>query len=305
MPDKNMDSITYMVHKITLLSSDNLLSLVLLSKTWCSAVLDSGTSSTVCGRLWFGEYVKSLLKEDKSKVLFEESSKPFWFRDGKQFVLSTAAIIQANIGQHQVSIRTNIIDLDIPLLLSKATTKNGQIGWNFQNSTITYLGDEIPLNTTSNGFYVIPITAAKQLSEKIDSQCPHHHIVLKTTEEKSNREKVTKLHQSFAHFSIDKLLALIGNSGKQWSENNDLKREVRNVTENCSVHKIYKKHPLGPVVSLSLADQFQQMIAMDLKEYHGRIKSNGRLHKTLSTNNNSKQKQRHSHKGNIRTWIAV
>ena len=93
--------------------------------------------------------------------------------------------------------------------------KNGQIGLHFQNDTITFLGDEILLNATINGLYAIPITTAKQLLEITDSQSSHHHTVLRTTEEKSNKEIATKLHRSFAHRSIDKLLALINNSGKE------------------------------------------------------------------------------------------
>ena len=186
-----------------------LLSHVLLSKTWCSTVLDSGSSSTVCGRLWFDEEMKSLSKEDKSKVLLGESSKPFLFGDGKQFVSSIAAIIPVNIGQHRVSTRTNIINSDIPLLLPMSTTKNGQIGLNFQKNPIKFLGDKTLLNTTSNGLHAITITTAKQLLEKTESQFPHNHIVLRITEKKSNKETATKLHRSFAHPSIDKLVALI------------------------------------------------------------------------------------------------
>ena len=108
-----------MVHEIIFQSSDDLLSHALLSETCCSAVLDSGASSTVCGRLWFNEYLKCLSKEDThEEVLLEESSKPFQFGNGKQFFSSTAAIIPANIGQHRVSIRINIIESNIPLLLS-------------------------------------------------------------------------------------------------------------------------------------------------------------------------------------------
>ena len=72
-----------MVHEIILQSSDDLLSHVLLSEAWCSAVLDSVATSTACGRLWFYEYMKRFSKEDKSKVLLEESSKPFRLGDGK------------------------------------------------------------------------------------------------------------------------------------------------------------------------------------------------------------------------------
>ena len=74
--------------------------------------------------------------------------------------------------------------------------KNGQIELNCRNDTDTFLEDEILLNTTSNGLYAIPITAAKQLLEKTDCQSPHHHIVLRTTEEKSNRELAKKTPQA-------------------------------------------------------------------------------------------------------------
>ena len=94
-----MDNVNYMVHEIILQSSVDLLSHILLSETWWSAVLDSDASST-CGRVWLDKYMKRLSKEDKSKVLLEESSKPFRFGDGKQFVSPTTVITPANIGQH-------------------------------------------------------------------------------------------------------------------------------------------------------------------------------------------------------------
>ena len=92
--------------------------------------------------------------------------------------------------------------------------KNGQIELNCRNDNDTFLEDEILLNITSNGLYAIPITAAKQLLEKTNSQSPHHHIVLRTTDEKSNRELAKKLRRPFANPTIDKPLALINKSDK-------------------------------------------------------------------------------------------
>ena len=100
---------TLMVHKIILQSIYDLLSHVLLSEAWFSSVLDSGATSTACGRLQFDKYMKRFSKEDKSKVLLEESSKPFRFGDGKQFVSSTAAIMPTNIDKYRVSIRIQTI----------------------------------------------------------------------------------------------------------------------------------------------------------------------------------------------------
>ena len=95
-PDKNMDDVSYMVHEIILQSSNDLLSHVPLSETLRFALFD--------------EYIKNVSKEDKSKVLLEESSKSFRFKDRKQSVRSTAAIIPTNIDLHKVSIKTYIRD---------------------------------------------------------------------------------------------------------------------------------------------------------------------------------------------------
>ena len=62
---------------------------------------------------------------------------------------------------------------------------------------------------------------------------PHDHIVLQTAE-MSQKETAIKLEQSLAHSCIDKLLALINNSGKQRAENKNLKRELR------TLQKIYQ-----------------------------------------------------------------
>ena len=95
----------------------------LLSETWSSTVLDSGASSTVCGAQWFHEHTEGRSAQDKSKVTYEDFSKPFRFGDGKKFLASKVATIPANIGPHKVGIKTHIVNTDIPLLLSKSAMK--------------------------------------------------------------------------------------------------------------------------------------------------------------------------------------
>ena len=95
-----------MVHEFVLQNSNELALQVLLSETWCSAVLDSGASSTVCGKQWFTEYNNSLSDKEKSTITFDTCNKPFRFGDRKQYYSSKAAIIPANIGQHKVNIKT-------------------------------------------------------------------------------------------------------------------------------------------------------------------------------------------------------
>lgn len=73
-----------------------------------------------------------------------------------------------------------------------------------------------------------------------------------------------------AHSCIDKLLALINNSGKQRAENKNLKRELRTL-QKIYQHKNLQKSLARLVALLPIANQFQQTIALDLKENYGHI----------------------------------
>ena len=141
---------------------------------------------------------------------------------------------------------------------------------NFDNDMIIFNDSEIPLHTTSNGLYALPITSPKQLINNFDSDDSSNKIILRLVESISDRDIALKLHRSFAHPSKEKLLKLITTAGKEWSENENLAKEIKEVTENCEICKKYKKPPPRPCVSLPMASQFQESIAMDLKQYDSR-----------------------------------
>ena len=113
-----------MVHEIVLQNTDDSTLQTLLSETWSSAVLDSGACSIVCGKPWFDEFLNSIPTQEQSKIKYYNSSNPFRFGDGRQIKSLQSATIPAIIGQHKINIKTDIIDSDIPLLLSKTAMKN-------------------------------------------------------------------------------------------------------------------------------------------------------------------------------------
>lgn len=269
-PDRSSEEVTYIVHELVLHNSNDVILQSLLSETWSCAVLDSGASSTVCGTTWFQEYMNSLSANEKESIVYTTSNKPFRFGDGREIKSTKAATIPANIGSHKVSIKTDIVDANIPLLLSRSTMKKARMLLNFDDDTIVYNDSEIPLQTTSNGLYALPITSPKQLINNVNNDNISDKIILRLTEPKSDRDIALKLHRSFAHPSKEKLLKLITSAGKEWSENENLLKEIKEVTENCEICKKYKKPPPRPCVSLPMSSQFQESIAMDLKQYEGR-----------------------------------
>ena len=95
----------------------------LLGETLNKALLDSGCARTVCGRVWLDAYVNSLSDKEKRLVEEKKSTNLFKFGDNKVIKSNKIVTIPAIIGKIKVSITTDVIDYEIPLLLSKEAMK--------------------------------------------------------------------------------------------------------------------------------------------------------------------------------------
>lgn len=87
------------------------------------AVLDSACSSTVCGQTWFNNYIESLSGEDRKKIKGSDSKKVFKFGGGTCLKSNGEFSIPAVLADKSVTIQTDVVESDIPLLLSKDAMK--------------------------------------------------------------------------------------------------------------------------------------------------------------------------------------
>ena len=269
-PDKLVSEATYLVNEVVLHHCNDIVLKSLVAETWCSAVLDSGATSTVCGINWFNEFRSSLSDSEVDKISYSESNKPYKFGDGKCINATKSARIPAHFGNNSISIQADIVNAEIPLLLSNSSMKRLRMSVNFDNDTADILGNSVPLATTSAGLYALPITKPVQLLHRFEEQ-DQQQTTLTLTHDKTNHEIASKLHRCFAHPSPDKIIKLVNSAGPQWSQNSDLKHEIKKVSENCDVCKIYRKAPSRPIVSLPMCSSFQEIVAMDLKQYEGKL----------------------------------
>ena len=74
-----------------------------------------------------------------------------------------------------------------------------------------------------------------------------------------------------SHPSPEKLLKLLNSAGDPWQSDEELKKLIKKVSDECAICKIYRKTPQRPIVGLPMATSFQECIAMDLKFYKGKI----------------------------------
>ena len=102
-----------------------------LSETFNSAILDSGCSKTVCGRVWYEKYCDSISEKDVQSIEEIKGTSKFKFGNGESFPSIKKVRIPAKIGSKSVRIETDVVEAEIPMLLSKVSIKKANAKLDF------------------------------------------------------------------------------------------------------------------------------------------------------------------------------
>ena len=98
----------------------------LVGKTFNMALLDSGCTKTVCGEQWLKVFLDTLSPNDVSSIITEKSNTVFKFGENKMIKSNRCVKIPVKIAETPVILSTDVIDYDIPLLLSKEAMKKAK-----------------------------------------------------------------------------------------------------------------------------------------------------------------------------------
>ena len=101
-----------------------------------SAVIDAACSRTVAGKQWFYNYLKHLDGNSLNNEKIISSKVPFKFGDNRKLYPTMKAIIPAQIAQTNCSIEVEIINADIPLLLSKSSLQKADSVLDLKNDKV-------------------------------------------------------------------------------------------------------------------------------------------------------------------------
>ena len=99
-----------------------------VGETLSCAVLDSGCTETVCGSSMLKCYEESLQPDD-----YGQSDKKFKFGDARVVHAKTTVKLPAYLGEQKVLIKTEVVDSELPLLLSKEAMKKVEMTIDFVN----------------------------------------------------------------------------------------------------------------------------------------------------------------------------
>ena len=180
-----------------------------------SAVLDSACSSTVCGRAWFESYMDSLNTESQKRVIKMEGNIVFRFGRGERLKSIGSYIIPTELAGKKLSLQTDVVDSEIPLLLSKKSMKKAKLTLDTENDRAKILGATVYLNCIS-GHYCVPISESEITIDTVRAVC-------------AGLEK-TQTQYKFGHAPEEKLKALMEDAGNWQSE---FEEDLQSACQNC------------------------------------------------------------------------
>ena len=166
------------------------------------------------------------IKRDRSETIFK-------FGNGKICHSIKRITIPVVIAGQNVLLTTEVIENDIPLLLSKDTMKKANTYIDFANDKII-LNKKVPVKFTTSGHYCIPM--GKIVDDNHDKVLKSELILFcDDVNELSNVEKeiiAIKLHRQFSHPSSDKLIPLLKDANINDKQLFDM---VKNINGNCKI----------------------------------------------------------------------
>ena len=130
---------------------------ILVAETKNKALLDTGCSATVAGQDWARILVGSLSEESRAKVEKLESVKTFRFGGGERRKSLGFWRIPCKLAGRNVMLETDVVEADIPCLLSKADLKRAGTVLKLKTDQAEIFGRTIDLESTSSGHYALKI----------------------------------------------------------------------------------------------------------------------------------------------------
>ena len=122
------------------------------------AALDTCCTSSLTGEQWLNIFINSLDDSVKSKLRGPlPSSRVFKFGNNGTLRSKGTYVLPVVIAGSNATIKTDVVESDIPLLLFKIAMKKAKMKINLEKDRCEIFGKEVELMTTSSGHYCVPL----------------------------------------------------------------------------------------------------------------------------------------------------
>ena len=167
-----------------------------LAETEDKGLLDTGATSTVCGRKWLNDYVGCLPPWRAEQVTIQPCNVFFRFGNGGVVRAKELVKIPVEMFGQRLSITTHVVDCSIPLLISKETMREFRFVIDIFDKKVYAMGGEEPIFDTQSGHMAISIRGCERQRFKTKSCVTEHNNDHRT-------QCIVKKQVAYASYSSD------------------------------------------------------------------------------------------------------
>ena len=220
-------------------------------------VLDTGCVRTVTGKTWMNNLISSMNSESRKLIKINSSSNGFKFGIGETQRSLGQYIVPVKLGKENFMLTTDVIETDIPCLLSKAAMIKSNMIINMANNTINMFGHEIEMVNVPSGHSALVI-------EPFNLNRAEEFYSFVTMPENTvyNFKKLKHIHEQLGHPSQSTMETMLKNANIL---NQEIKEIISKLYKSCATCLIHRKAKTRPKVCAPMSQNFNETICMDLK----------------------------------------
>ena len=196
-------------------------------------------------------------------------NRKFKFGSGETYLSKLSHKIKIKPGNSKFYINVSVVDADIPLLLGVDYQKQWGMVFDIGEKEV-YLretNEYIALKQSKSNHWKLPIQGSRTWSKEAENLvlC----VKLEQMEDMKLRKHIVRVHKNLCHRSEGQMIKLFQVAGKL---NSRIRKAIKDVTQSCTVCKLFRKTPPRPRVAMPKAYTNNEVVSMDLAErrQHGK-----------------------------------
>ena len=192
-----------------------------------AAALDSCCTSSVTGSAWLEMFKEDLDEEMMMKIKGPyKSDKMFGFGNNGQLPSLGRYKIPVVMAGWMTEIWVDLIDSDIPLLLSRKAMEKAKMKIDFSDRTVTAFGKTVPMQSTKSGHPILPI----QPPSKDNLQQIFTVIKFDSASRTEQKQGMRRIHRQFGHIPKAAFLSFLKSTRVNWHP--EMEKDLEEIMEN-------------------------------------------------------------------------
>ena len=220
-------------------------------------ILDTGCIRTVTGKTWMNNLIASMDPDTRKLIKIDRSSHGFKFGVGDAQRSLGKYIIPTKLGSSNFLLTTDVIETDIPCLLSKAAMVKSNMVIDMANNTIDMFNNKVDMVKVPSGHSAIVIKPYNM--EKRDE---FFSFVAVPENEKYDLKRIRHIHEQLGHPSQTTMEVMFKTTN---IIDENIKSLITQIYKSCAICLIHRKTKARPKVSAPIAQNLNDTVCMDLK----------------------------------------